>query len=52
MVKLYRKGKGDIEDIGTALLKLKSSANTYQEYYEEKIARMEMNGEDIWEERN
>lgn len=52
MVKLYRKGKGDIEDIGTALLKLKSSANTYQEYYEEKLLKMEMNGEDIWEERN
>lgn len=37
-VRIVRLGKGDTEDIGEAILKLKSSSYAYQEYYNEKIA--------------
>lgn len=51
-IKVVRSGKGNTEDIGEAMLKLKSSTYTYQEYYKEKIARLYSEGEGIWEEKN
>ena len=51
-IKLVRQGKGSNEDIGEALIRLKSSSNTYQDYYNEKIAFSSMKGERIWEEES
>lgn len=51
-VRLVRTGKGNTEDIGEALLKLKSSTYSYEEYFKEKTAKREGNGEKIWEEKN
>lgn len=38
-IRLVRLGKGDVEDIGEAMLKLKSSSLSYQEYYNEKVSQ-------------
>lgn len=46
-----RLGKGETEEIGTALLKLKSSSHSYQQYYNEKVRKLAEENK-IWEERN
>lgn len=51
-IHLVRIGKGDTEDIGEALLNLKSSSFSYQEYFEEKTARFHAKGEKIWQEED
>lgn len=51
-IKIVRQGKGNSEDIGEALLKLKSSSYTYQEYYKEKMAHLIIKGEQPWEEES
>lgn len=51
-VNQVRKGMGHEEEIGEALLKLKNSSYSYQQYYKEKIAQLDERGKDIWEERN
>lgn len=51
-VRLVRLGKGNTEDIGEALLKLKSSSYSYREYYKEKTAYLTTKGEHPWDEEN
>lgn len=50
-IKLVRQGKGNDEDIGEALLKLKSSSYSYQQYCKEKTAYLTTKGENPWEEK-
>lgn len=47
-----RLGKGSTEDIGEAMLKLKTSSYSYQRYWNEKIQNRQRRGEDIWEEKD
>ena len=42
-IRKVRQGKGHIEDIGEALLKLKTVSNTYQEYLNAKQRSLEEN---------
>lgn len=49
-INLIRQGKGSSEDLGEALIKLKASAYSYQEYFNEKTAFNTFKGENIWEE--
>lgn len=51
-IHLVRSGKGDTEDIGEALMNLKSSSFSYQEFFEEKTANSHAKGEKIWPEED
>ena len=48
-IDLVRRGKGNPEDIGEALLRLKSSSYTYQQFYEEKLDHGQKGN--LWEEK-
>lgn len=50
-VALVRKGMGKTEDIGSALLKLKASSYSYQEFCNEKLAHDIEKGANPWDER-